>query len=96
MRGDVVDRILYLTHDQWSDKTRVKSREDFRQYLLDFLHREPDCRYELESIIDLGQKENNLVLMRSVINILSIQYPETHNSLRRERAYKRLRDMLKI
>lgn len=92
--NSTIAEILYLTHDKWENKTIIAHREDFKQYLEDFLSLEPEAENDLKIIIDLGQQENNLVIMKGVINILRNNYLQTHKTIIKRAYAKRMKKEL--
>lgn len=70
-----IKELLYLTHDKWKDKVEIKHRTFFKEFLETFLEKKPEILEELTIIVELGQDEDKLVLMKGVMNILKTKYP---------------------
>lgn len=81
MSFEIVDKILYLTHDKWSDRTIVKYREEFREFLIIFLKQNPKIEEELEMMLEYAQNGDALLTYVGVVNILKKADPQTHRKV---------------
>ncbi len=90
MNQDLINKILYLTHDKWiksqiTQQERQKhnlDRENFKEYLTMFIDKEPNCIKDLQTIVDYGQDEKQyFIIKKSVLYLLKECYPEIHKSV---------------
>lgn len=74
-----IKEILNLTHDKWT--VEIKDRVFFKDFLERFLELQPQILEDLTIIVDLGQQDDKLVIMRGVLNILESKYSEEYKSI---------------
>lgn len=74
---DIINKILYLTHDKWEDKTKIKYRNEFEEYLKLFLEYNPEIEQELEIMLEYSNTKENLLTYKGVMEILKNKDKET-------------------
>lgn len=89
MNTDLVNKLLYLTHDRWH-KSRITNEErekhlldrsNFKEYLELFIENQPNSIKDIEMIIEYGKDEEVFLIKQGVFEILKKSYPEIHDSV---------------
>lgn len=76
----IIQDLVYLTHDKWGDN-EIKYREQFVDYLTQFITKHPEVVEDLNYIVEYGQTDKGLVIMRGVMQYLYDRYPQTHKEI---------------
>ena len=79
---DTINRILYLTHDKWSDRVQeVKYRAEFQEYLKLFIELKPEIEQHLLLMLEYTNKKKGLLTQKGLMNLLSKKEPEIHHQV---------------
>lgn len=74
----IIDKILYLTHDRFTDRIAVKNRDHFEEYLKLFLEFCPEVISIYKEVIYYGEDAKGLVIQKGVMELLKQKYPLVH------------------
>lgn len=78
---DTINKILYLTHDKWKDKSIIKYRDEFEQYLKLFLELNPQIENDLIIMLEYIDKNEALLTYKGLMNLLKTKNPEIHKKI---------------
>lgn len=76
---EIINKILYLTHDKWNDKTKPKYRKEFEDFLKVMVNRQPKVEEFLETLYEYSNKDDKLLIMKGAHQILKEHFPEDYD-----------------
>lgn len=97
MNKEVITKIIYLTHDKWGTKLVKKNyRDEFEQFLIYFLKECPEGEKTLDMILEYANKDDKLLIMKGVFNILQAQHPTEYKFVSTRTKVKQMKKELNL
>ena len=94
MNLNLINQILYLTHDKWDEFSKVKSREEFKTFLINVVEYNSEIEKTLEMILEYSNGEDRILMMVGVFEIIKKNYPEDYKYVMTRIKVKSLKEEL--